>query len=205
MVANAQKKWTVEEYLVFERSSEERHEYWDGLVFQVGHPPKTSTKGVGRRHSLIVSNLISSLGNQLINNPCEAYAIGMRVKVTPIKYSYPDVSVVYDTPQFTDDEDNTLLNPTVIIEVLSPSTELADRGKKFDAYRELESVQEYVLIEQHEAGIAHYIRQSGGSWLLSYATTLQSVIHLPSINCTLLLADIYRKVTFEADSNSKES
>jgi len=199
MVANAQKKWTVEEYLAFERSSEERHEYFDGHVFPVGNPPKVSAHGTGRRHSLILANTIGSIGTQIANSPCEAYPINMRIKVSPIKYTYSDISVVYAEPQFADSEFDTLLNPTVIIEVLSSATELDDRGKKFVDYRTLESLQEYVLIAQDEARIEHYIRKSEGGWLYSQANTLAATLELPSIHCTLLLADIYRKVTFPTD------
>ena len=200
MVANVQKKWTVEEYLAFERGSEERHEYFDGDVYPVGRPPKPSTHGTGRRHSLIITNIGSSLGNQLINSTCEVYMCDMRVKVGLIKYCYPDVSVVSNEPFFADGEFDILLNPIVIVEVLSPSTELDDRGKKFSDYQTLESLQEYILIAQDEIQVDHYIRQSQGDWLLSIAKTAESEIHLPSVNCTLLLADIYRKITFASDN-----
>ena len=104
MVANVQKKWTVEEYLAFERSSEEKHEYIDGEVYPVGHPPKPSTYGTGRRHSLIITNTGSSLGNQLITSTSEVYLCDMRVKVGLIKYCYPDVSIVCGEPRFVDGE-----------------------------------------------------------------------------------------------------
>ncbi len=204
MVANAQKKWAVEEYLAFERNSEEKHEYFDGQVFPLGQPPKTPTHGVGRRHSLIMTNTICSLGNQLANEPCEVYPNDMRVKLGGTKFVYPDVTVVRDRPQFEDSMMDILLNPTIIVEVLSPSTEGNDRGKKFVGYRMLESVQEYLLIEQAEARIEHYVRTSQGEWLYSQAVTLDTTVKLPSINCSLLLSDIYRKITFETDDTPKE-
>jgi Uma2 family endonuclease len=204
MVANARKKWTVEEYLAFERSSEEKHEYWDGNISLVNHPPQPSERGIGRQHSLIVTNIICSLGNQIVNMTCEAYPLDMCIKVSASKYLYSDMSIVYDRPQFSDDTFDTLLNPTVIIEVLSDSTEKYDRGKKFEHYRTLESLQEYVLIAQDEIHIEHYIR-TAGKWVLTEAKTIDAIVELSSLGCTLLLADVYRKVTFEADDSLKDA
>ena len=196
MVANAQKKWTVEEYLAFERSSEEKHEYYAGEIFAMS--------GASREHNLIVTNTVVSLGSQLRGRPCEVYPSDMRIKVSAIKYTYPDVSVVCDEPQFMDGEFDTLLNPTFIVEVLSSSTENYDRGKKSEHYRTLESLQEYVLIAQNEVHVEHYIRASG-KWVLTEAKTLEAAIELPSIGCKLLLADVYDKVTFATDNSPKEA
>jgi len=195
MVANAQKKWTVEEYIAFERASETHHEYFAGDIFAMS--------GASRRHNLIVTNTVTTLNLQLAQRPCEVYPSDMRIKVNAIKYTYPDVSVVCAEPQFIDGEFDTLLNPTVIIEVLSDSTEDYDRGKKFKHYMGIASLQEYILIAQDETRIDHYVRQSHGDWLLSYATTLETQLIIKSINCTLLLADVYRKIMFEIDDNPK--
>jgi Uma2 family endonuclease len=197
MVANAHKKWTVEEYLAFERQSEERHEYFDGEIFAMS--------GASEQHILITGNTFSSLLVQLRKRPCKVYPIDMRVKVTPIKYTYPDISVVCGEPQFEGPTADMLLNPTVIVEVLSPSTEIYDRGKKLDYYQTLESLQEYLLIAQDMVRIEHYVRQTTGGWFYSQEKSLESVIELPSINCTLTLSDVYDKVTFPPDSNSIET
>ena len=197
MVANARKKWTVEEYLAFERSSEEKHEYWDGEIFAMS--------GASRQHNLVVVNTITSLNAQLAQQPCEVYPSVMRIKVNAIKYTYPDVSVVCGEPRFADNEFDNLLNPTIIIEVLSPSTEKYDRDKKFEHYQGIPSLEEYVLVAQDRTRIEHYVRKSAGDWLYSQATTLEAKVELPSINCTLLLADVYRKVTFEADDSPKDA
>lgn len=191
MVANVQKKWTVEEYLAFERSSEEKHEYYAGDIFAMS--------GASRQHNLIVINTGTSLNSQLAQQPCEVYPSDMRIKVNNIKYTYPDVSVVCGEPRFADGKFDTLLNPTVIIEVLSDSTEDYDRGKKFKHYMGIESLQEYILIAQDETRIDHYVRQPEGDWRLSVSKTLEASVELPSIHCALLLADVYRKVTFEVD------
>ena len=196
MVANVQKKWTVEEYIAFERSSEEKHEYYAGEIFAMS--------GASREHNIIVMNTGASLNLQLAQRPCEVYPSDMRVKVNAIKYTYPDVSVVCGEPRFADGEFDILLNPTIIIEVLSDSTEDYDRGKKFKHYMGINSLQEYILIAQDEVRVDHYIRQSPCDWLISVSTTLEATLHLPSVNCSLLLADIYRKITFEADNSLKD-
>jgi Uma2 family endonuclease len=186
--------WTEAEYLAFERSSEQKHEFLNGEIFAMA--------GAKENHNLIVTNVIASLHSQVRNRPCRVYPSDLRIKSTATGlYTYPDVVVVCDTPQFEDDERDTLLNPTVIIEVLSSSTEAYDRGKKFQHYRTIKPVQEYVLISQEKALIELYVRQSK-QWILTFADTLDSVIKLPSIDCTLALSDVYEKVTFDSDEVS---
>ena len=129
----------------------------------------------------------------------------MRIKVSAIKYTYPDVSVVCGEPRFADGEFDNLLNPTLIVEVLSDSTEDYDRGTKFKHYMGIGSLQEYVLIAQDEVRVDHYTRQSEGDWWISISTTLEAVVQLPSIGCTLSLSDVYNKVTFEADDSAQNT
>ncbi len=117
--------------------------------------------------------------------------------MTPWLYTYPDISVVCDPPEWTDSHHDTLLNPVLIIEVLSPSTESYDRGKKFQHYRTLDSLQEYVLISQDSPRIERYLRQPNHEWLFSDAAGLEASIELSSIQCRLALADVYAKVSFE--------
>lgn len=148
--------WTAEEYLAFERESEEKHEFVDGQV--------SLTAGASHNHNLIVSNLIYALGIQIRPTPYEIYASLMRLRVQK-NYVYPDVLVVAHKPLLEDQYQDTLLNPTVIIEVLSPSTEQYDRGKKFHNYRTLDSLQEYLLISQNTQRIEHYLRQQNNAWL----------------------------------------
>ncbi len=151
---------SAEGYLAMERASDIRHEYMDGEIFAM--------TGASRKHNLINGNVFASLHSQLKNRPCEIYSNDMRVKMDEAgRYVYPDIVVACDTPRFEDEQLDTLLNPTLIIEVLSDSTEAYDRGGKFAAYRHLESLQEYVLIVQHEARIEHYVRQAQESWLLT--------------------------------------
>ncbi len=187
MIAARKPKMTVEEYLAMERISEIRHEYFDGEIYAMA--------GARRNHILITGNLVATLNVQLRSKPCEVYPTDMRVKVSAKHYAYPDVVVVCDKPQFDDDTMDILNNPTIIIEVLSSSTERYDRGKKFASYRELPSLQEYVLVSQYDPHIEHYVRM-GEKWALSDTIGLESVVELPSIGCTLKLSDVYAKVEF---------
>lgn len=191
MSAMEKDHWSPEDYLAFERSSDQKHEYLAGSIYAMA--------GVSRNHNLIASQVNGIFYMQLRQRPCEHYQGDMRLKVTATGlYTYPDVLVVCDTPIFDDKHKDTLLNPTVLVEVLSPSTENYDRGKKFQHYRALPSLQDYLLIAQDSTHVEHYTRQPDEHWLLADFTDLQATIHLTSINCTLLLADIYEKVVFEA-------
>lgn len=126
----------------------------------------------------------------------------MRVKVSPTGlYTYPDVVVVRDEPQFEDAQGDILLNPTLIVEVLSPSTEDYDRGTKFEHYRTLASLQEYLLVSQDTVHIVHYTRQPENTWMLAETTRLTDTIVLPSIAATLVVAEVYEKVSFEKKGN----
>jgi Uma2 family endonuclease len=180
---------TSEEYLKFERTSEEKHEYYAGEIFAMS--------GASENHNLIVGNLIAGFHSQLRQKPCKIYPSDMRVKIRSSGlYTYPDVTVVCGTPEFEDNNFDTLLNPTVIIEVLSPSTEAYDRGKKFQHYRTIHSLQDYILIAQDSTRIDHFTLREN-EWIFSDANSLDGVITLPSIDCTLHLSDVYEKVTFD--------
>ena len=188
----AQHKYvTPEDYLKFERQSETKHEYFDGEIFAM--------TGASEKHNTISGNAFASLHTQLRKQPCSVYPSDMRVRTySTVHYTYPDISVVCGEAKFEDDEVDTLLNPTLIIEVLSPSTENYDRGKKFQHYRTLPSLQEYLLIAQDSVSVEHYIRKDN-EWIFSDAASLEAVITLPSINCSLALGDVYEKVNFGED------
>lgn len=180
---------TPQKYLEGERATEEKHEYFSGEVFAMG--------GASLSHVRIVSNLVRILGNQLLGKPCEVLATDMRVKVSQTGlYTYPDVSVACDEPRFDDDHHDTLLNPRLIIEVLSPSTEAYDRGKKFSHYLTIDSLAEYLLVAQDRPRVEQYIRQPSDDWLWHGATELNESIRLPSIECELKLAEVYDRVEF---------
>ncbi|MGB9182213.1 MAG: Uma2 family endonuclease [Pyrinomonadaceae bacterium] len=178
---------TPEEYLAIERKAEYKNEYLDGAV--------VAMTGASRKHNLITLNIAREISRQLRGRPCEAYANDMRVRVPSTRlYTYPDVAVVCGEPQFEDDFVDTLLNPTLIVEVLSESTEAYDRGKKFGLYRTIESLAEYLLVAQDEYRIEQYVKQPDGRWLLSDYRTLDDVVELTSIQCQLALQEVYDKV-----------
>jgi Uma2 family endonuclease len=186
MVAQLKATVTEEEYLAQERLAETKHEYHRGKI--------VAMVGASREHNLIVTSTVVSLGVQLRKRPCELYAGDMRLRIAVLgKYLYPDITVVCGEPRFVDDYVDNLLNPTVVIEVLSPSTEAYDRGEKFESYRTVESLREYLLIAQDRYHIDHFVRQDDGSWLLTDADGLEAVIQLLSIGCELPLAEVYEK------------
>lgn len=188
MSALPKQRVTEAEYLAIENASEARHEYRNGEIVEMpsGNP----------EHSLILGSSIATLHTQLRKRPCHLFSIGMRLRVSAAKlYTYADISVVCGQPEYTQDDPPSLLNPTVIIEVLSPWTEAYDRGAKFQHYRALDSLQEYVLIAQDSARIECFTRQAeGNTWVFMDAVGLEASIDLTSIGCTLALADMYEKV-----------
>jgi Uma2 family endonuclease len=176
------------EYLRLEREAAFKSEYVDSKIIPV--------PGASREHNLLGSNIIRVLGNQLLEQPCEIYGSDMKVR-TKERYSYPDVVVVYGEPRFEDMEVDVLLNPTVIFEILSPSTEVFDRGEKFSAYRQRESLQVYILVSQYFPKIEMYQRQASGGWHFSEVMGLEATLFISVIDCTLSLADVYRKIVFD--------
>lgn len=180
---------TPQEYLARERQAETRSEYLRGEMFAMS--------GASRKHNLIATNVAGELRQQLRDRECEVYQSDMRVRVSPTGlYTYPDVAVVCGEPEFEDAEVDTLLNPKVLVEVLSESTADYDRGGKFTHYRRLPSLQEYVLISQDRPLVEHYVRQGQDEWLLTEQSSLEDTLVLPSIDCQLPFAEIYLKVRF---------
>jgi Uma2 family endonuclease len=188
MSSLAQPNYTPAEYLALERRDPSRSEYLNGQIL--------AQAGASRRHNLIAGNLFSELRLQLKGRPCEIYISDMRVKVSPTGlYTYPDVVALCAPSHFEDDHEDTLLNPAIIVEVLSPSTEAYDRGEKFVHYRRLESLQAYLLIAQDKMRIEQYVRQ-GDQWVLSEYSDPAASVHLEAIACDLVLQDIYLTLDF---------
>ncbi len=180
---------TPEQYLEIERKAECKSEYYQGEMFAMS--------GAKFAHIQIVGNVMRHLGNQLQGRHCQPLSNDMRVCVKPSGlYTYPDVVVVCGKPEFLDSEVDTLLNPTVIIEVLSPSTEAYDRGQKFKLYRTLQSLAEYLLLSSREVSAELFTRQPDDQWLLSAKSSMEDSIHLKSLDCRLLLSDLYDRVEF---------
>jgi Uma2 family endonuclease len=176
-----------EEYLEVERRAETKSEYLDGQIYAMS--------GASLAHNQIVANLLIALGPQLKGGPCRVLPSDMRVRVPETGlYTYPDVSVVCGDPRLEDAHEDILLNPTVVIEVLSDSTEVYDRGRKFEHYRRIESLAEYVLVSQSEPRIETYRRQGEREWLLTEARGMEESVELPSVRSTLHLRDVYDRV-----------
>lgn len=192
MAAQVRSYITVEEYLHFERQAETKSEYCDGEVYAMA--------GASERDNTLVSNLIIELGVQLRRKPCRVYPSDLRVRVSPTRYYYPDVTVVCGEPELADEAMDILLNPTLIVEVASPSTAGFDEGVKFAHYRQVASLQEYVLVAQDKPRLVHYVRQADHSWRLTETSDVNATVPLPSIGCELAVADVYTKVEFAAAS-----
>ena len=188
MAINPQTKLTPAEYLAFERAqTEAKHEYLDGEI--------TLMAGASLEHNRIVANIMATLHAQMRRRPCDVFSGDMRTHIPATGlYTYPDISALCGEPQLEDDELDILLNPSIIIEVLSPSTEAYDRGSRFDHYRSIESLQTYVLVAQDRPQIELFQRQDKGDWLLSVFKGLEARVSLEAISCDLALADVYERV-----------
>jgi Uma2 family endonuclease len=197
MSAQPQPHLTPEQYLELDRASEFRSEYYKGRMYPVGNAPSAMARGT-YRHSKLTHRMSRALGNALQGSSCEVSGSDIRVCTAPDGlYTYPDLVVVCREPRFADGRTDTLLNPTLVIEVLSPSTEAYDRGFKAAQYRGVESLQEYALVSQTEPRVEVFRRQSGGHWLLSESVGMDSVCKLDSVNASVALAEIYDKISFE--------
>ncbi len=189
MSALPEPRMTEEEYLAFERASDIKHEFFAGEIFAMS--------GASRAHNLICTNTVSALRPQLRGRPCEIYANDMRVKVSSTGlYTYPDIVAVCGEVRLDDSHFDTLLNPTLIIEVLSASTADYDYGRKFKHYRELPSLREYVLISQETPRVDCFVRLDDGVWQLTDLRGLDATLTLTSVHAALSLADVYEQVTF---------
>jgi Uma2 family endonuclease len=193
---------TPEQYLEIERRAEFRSEYYQGEMFAMAGP--LAMADARRNHNLLAGNAFAQVHAQLRRRPGEVYSNDMRVRVgTAEFYTYPDIVIICGEPRFLDTELDTLLNPTVIIEVLSPSTEAYDRGKKFELYRSLDSLREYIMVSSDRIQIERYSRQAEGKWLLTAASRLEDTIELESAGCALSLADVYERVEFAAEGTPR--
>jgi Uma2 family endonuclease len=182
---------TAAEYLQMERAAEVKSEFRDGEVFAMS--------GGTYAHSIIAANIVRHFGNKLEGSGCATCTSDLRVKIEMADlYTYPDVSVVCGERQFEDGTRDVLLNPSVIVEVLSDSTESYDRGKKFEWYRRIPSLREYLLVSQREPHIDQYIRQASGEWLLRDYSGLEGRVALPSLGIEVALSEIFANVDFAA-------
>lgn len=178
---------TPEQYLAIERQWEIKHQYYAGEMF--------AKTGASEEHNLISANVLAAIHQQFRNRACKLYSSDMRDKISDTGlYTYPDVVATCDTAEFEDSEVDSLLNPLLLAEVFSESTEAYNRGKKFEHYRKIASSRECVLIAQDRHRLERYARQDGRSWALSDCDSLETEIELTSIGCRLAMADVYDKV-----------
>jgi len=178
---------TPEQYLEWERHAEFKSEYYGGEIFAMA--------GASEAHNLIAGNIFALLWTQMRGRPCKTYASDMRVQVPRTNlYTYPDVTVVCGPVQFSDTKQDSVRNPSVIFEVLSPSTEDYDRGEKFALYRNCPTLSDYLLVSQERMRVEHHHRLGDGTWVMSEAVGLKAQIKLESISCELRLADVYERV-----------
>jgi Uma2 family endonuclease len=185
------RKLTPAEYLDIERVAASRSEYFDGEMFAMA--------GGSPRHSLISANILRELGNGLKRRPCAAYDSNLRILVSATGlYTYPDASVICGPLEFSDQRRDTVLNPTLLVEVLSNSTEAYDRGKKFSHYRQIASLREYLLVSQEEARIERFLRNDDGTWTLTEAAGLEATLPLSSLDIEIRLGEVFDKVDFSA-------
>lgn len=189
MTTSAAKRLTVDEYLALEQSSEVKHEYFDGEIFAMA--------GGKASHNLISMNLGAEVRNAVKSRGCLVFPSDMMVFCPTGLRAYPDLSVTCGSPTYEDDRELTLMNPIVIVEVPSDSSEAYDRGRKFEHYKTIESLQEYVLAAQDRAHVDHFARQPDGRWLLASATGLEESLELPSLGCSIPLSEIYSGVSLK--------
>jgi Uma2 family endonuclease len=195
MSAQTQPRLTPEQYLELERAAEFRHEYYNGRMYAM--------PGGTYHHVRIIANFAANLHGLLRKRPCAVLTSDMRIRVSPEGlYTYPDVVVVCGEPKFGDGRSDTLVNPTLLIEVLSPSTEAYDRGFKAEQYRKIETLKEYALVSQFSAHVEVVRRHENGRWLLSEYSGVETACQFESVDCSVALSDVYEGIPFasmEAD------
>ena len=184
------KKITPEEYLEIERNSQFKSDYYNGEMFGLA--------GASYAHNKITRNISKFIGNQLTDGSCEEFQSDLKVKELESNlFTYPDIVVVCGEPEFYDEEKDVITNPTLIIEVLSKSTENYDRGFKFELYRRIKSLKDYFLVSQEKISIEYYSRNPDESWTLKEFHDLKQTINIESIKCSLSLKEVYHKIKFE--------
>lgn len=191
MVANLKEHYTLEEYFELERNSEERYEYWNGEVFDMS--------GASPEHDQILINFITNFNAKFGERKCRVFSSNVRVKVpTAPPYRYPDLSVMCGEPKFEKIGGvDALINPALIIEILSSSTEAYDRGDKFTHYKSIPSFNEYLLVAQHRPHITQLVKQADGIWIHKEFNSLEDVLKLTSLDCVLALTEIYQNISFQ--------
>lgn len=198
IAAYGKKKFTIEEYLEFERASTEKHEYYQGEIFLMqGHGEALAMSGAARRHNIIFSNLFGELVLRLKSKPCQPFGPDMRMNIPEnTLYTYPDISVYCSEPKDIPENEDTAINPTVMIEILSPSTKDYDRGEKFKLYRDIPTLKEYILVETKLAGIEVFRLNDKKHWELEELKSLDNELKFESLGIAIPLTEIYHRIRF---------
>jgi len=185
------RRLTESEYLEIERAADFRSEFFEGEMFAMA--------GGTPQHSLIATNLTAAFHNRLKTHACVPYNADLRIKIEATGLlTYPDLSVICGPLQLADGTDETVVNPTLLVEVLSDSTEAYDLGKRFEHYRHIRTLQEYLLVSQKEPRIEQFLRQPDARWLLNETAGLEASLELPSLRISISLAEVFAKVNFVA-------
>jgi len=185
----ANRYYTHEEYLALEESAEYKSEYYQGEIFAFA--------GASANHNQIVINLVIEIGSSLKNKKCRIYANDMRIWVKSLDlFTYPDLAIICNNPEFYPDRDDTITNPLVILEVLSESTQDYDRGRKFLFYRSIPTLQEYILVDQYKSHIEQFYLDAEGKWLLSEYNDINDILKFSKIDFQISLKEVYNLVEF---------
>ena len=188
---------TAAEYLRIERAATYRSEFFRGEMFAMA--------GGSPKHSRIKTNVLGELQNRLKRMPCVPYDSDLRIRCATGLYTYPDASVVCGPLEFDDEQKDTVLNPTLLVEVLSKTTEAYDRGKKFDHYRTIPALREYVLVSQDEPVIQRFLRNEDNTWTLTVVSGMDQTLALKSIDVDLPLCEVFDRVDFTAKDEEEEA
>jgi len=198
VVAYGKKKFTIQEYLVFEKASDERHEYYQGEIFRMqGHGELLAMSGAANRHNIIFSNLFLGFGEKLKGKSCQPYGPDLRINIPEnTLFTYPDISIFCgELTQLPEDED-TATNPTVLLEILSPSTREYDRGGKFKLYRDIPTLKEYILVDSGSVDVEIFRLNNNNHWELEELKTIESELVIESLAISIPLAVIYHRIRF---------
>lgn len=194
IVVYGKKKFTIQEYLEFEKAATERHEYYQGEIFQMyGHGELLAMSGAGNRHNIIFSNLFGEIAFKLKGKSCQPYGPDMRLNIPEnTLFTYPDISIYCSEPENIPEDDESFIQPSVLIEILSPSTREYDRGGKFKLYRDIPTLKEYILVDTAVINVEAFRINSNNHWELEEYRDFSATLTLSSLNISVPVAEIYR-------------
>lgn len=194
-----QRHYSVEEYFQIEEQSDEKYEYWDGVLVPLREP--LAMAGGSYEHGVIAANIVRAFGNRTLGGPCQVLGSDVRIKLArSTRYVYPDASIVCGQPQFDpkDRRHGTISNPRVLVEVLSPSTQAFDRNEKMQGYLQIESLEEYLMVSQSQPRIEGFFRQDGGTWLFTPVEGVDASLLVRSMKFDVPLREIFLNIEFPA-------